>query len=139
MKKCLNFSIFYAILGLAGGVFYREFTKFNEFSGATALGKVHTHLLLLGMFLFLILSLFAARFDVEKLKSWRVFLWMYNIGLIVSAVMMCTRGIVQVKEIVLSRAADASIAGIAGIGHALVGIGLLILLFGLKKLAGQKQ
>ena len=57
---------------------------------------------------------------------------MYNIGLIVSAVMMCARGIVQVKEIVLSRAADASIAGIAGIG-------LLILLFGLKKLADQQQ
>ena len=63
----------------------------------------------------------------------------YFIGLIVSAVMMCARGIVQVKEVVLSRAADASIAGIAGIGHALVGIGLLILLFGLKKLADQQQ
>ena len=42
MKKYLNFAFAYAILAMAGGVFYREFTKWNAFTGATALGKVHT-------------------------------------------------------------------------------------------------
>ena len=39
MKKYLNFAFAYAILAMAGGVFYREFTKWNAFTGATALGK----------------------------------------------------------------------------------------------------
>ena len=46
---------------MAGGVFYREFTKYNGFTGMTALGKVHTHLFLLGMLVFLVVALYAAR------------------------------------------------------------------------------
>lgn len=38
MKKHLNISLIYAIAAMLGGVFYREFTKFNSFSGVTALG-----------------------------------------------------------------------------------------------------
>lgn len=44
MKKYLNISLIYAIAAMVGGVFYREFTKWNGFTGMTALGKVHTHL-----------------------------------------------------------------------------------------------
>ena len=43
MKKFINISLIYAIAAMAGGVFYREFTKFNNFTGVTALGKVHAH------------------------------------------------------------------------------------------------
>lgn len=39
MKKYLNFSPLYAIAAMAGGVFYREFTKFNGFTGVTVLGS----------------------------------------------------------------------------------------------------
>ena len=60
MKKYLNYALGYAIAAIAGGVFYREFTKMNDFTGVTVLGKVHTHFFLLGMFVFLIVSLFAA-------------------------------------------------------------------------------
>lgn len=80
MKKCINLSILYAFLGLAGGVFYREFTKFNGFTGVTALGKVHTHLLLLGMFMFLIVALFTVHFDLEKQKSFKIFMGAYNLN-----------------------------------------------------------
>ena len=41
MKKYLNLSFAYAIAAMAGGVFYREFTKFHGFAGVIALGKVH--------------------------------------------------------------------------------------------------
>ena len=37
MKKLLNTAFIYALAAMAGGVFYREFTKFNGFSGRTAL------------------------------------------------------------------------------------------------------
>ncbi len=55
MKRYLNAALTYAVLALAGGVFYREFTKFNGFDGRTALGVVHTHYFMLGMVFFLLL------------------------------------------------------------------------------------
>lgn len=133
MKKYLNFSLGYAIAAMAGGVFYREFTKWNGFSGVTALGKVHAHLFLLGMGMFLIVALFAAQLDLEKLKTFRVFLWTYNIGVGLMAVMMLVRGIMQVKNVALSKGADASISGMAGIGHILTGVGIVLLILSLKK------
>ena len=57
MKRLLNTAIGYFIAASAAGVFYREFTKWNGFTGKTTLGFVHTHLFVLGMFLFLILAL----------------------------------------------------------------------------------
>lgn len=48
---------------------------------------------------------------------------------------MFVRGITQVLAIELSKGADASIAGIAGIGHILTGLGIVLLLLSLKKSA----
>ncbi len=135
MKKYLNISLIYAIAAMVGGVFYREFTKWNGFTGVTALGKVHTHLFLLGMLMFLIIALFAERHDLQKQKLFRVFLWVYNIGVPLTAVMLVVRGIAQVLNVSLSSAANASISGIAGIGHILTGVGLVLLLISLKKTA----
>lgn len=80
MKRYLNLSLIYAIAAMAGGVFYREFTKYSGFTGVTALGKVHTHLFLLGMVMFLVVALFAAHNELAKNKTFRLFLWTYNIG-----------------------------------------------------------
>ena len=135
MKKYLNISLIYAIAAMVGGVFYREFTKWNGFTGMTALGKVHTHLFLLGMLMFLIIALFAEHHDLQKQTLFRVFLWVYNIGVPLTAVMLVVRGIAQVLNVSLSSAANASISGIAGIGHILTGVGLVLLLISLKKTA----
>ena len=135
MKKYLNISLVYAIAAMAGGVFYREFTKFQGYTGVTALGKVHAHLFLLGMLVFLVAALYAARYDLETVKTFRVFLWTYNLGVPLSAVMLLVRGVTQVMEMNLSAAADASISGIAGIGHILTGTGIILLILSLKKLA----
>lgn len=133
MKKCLNVALIYALAAMAGGVFYREFTKYRGFTGVTALGKVHTHLFLLGMIIFLLVALFAARYDLEKIKLFRVFLWVYNIGVALMSAMLLVRGVPQVLGSTLSRAADAAISGLAGIGHMMTGIGLFLLLISLKK------
>ena len=53
---------------MAGGVFYREFTKFHDFTGVTALGKVYTHLFLLGMLIFMLIALYAAPTNLQKQK-----------------------------------------------------------------------
>lgn len=134
MKKYLNISLIYAIAAMIGGVFYREFTKFNNFTEVTALGKVHTHLFLLGMVVFLLVALFAAHYDLESIKAFRIFMCIYNIGVPLTAVMMAVRGVTQVLGAVLSTGASASISGIAGIGHILTGTGIVLLLLSLKKL-----
>ena len=135
MKRYLNFSLGYALVAMAGGVFYREFTKFNRFSGVTVLGKVHTHLFLLGMLVYLVIALYAAHNDPGKLRSFKAFLWCYNIGVPLTAAMMVARGVSQVLGLELSNASSASISGIAGIGHILTGVGIVLLLTSLKKLA----
>ena len=81
MKKYINLSLIYAVSGLLAGLFYREFTKWNGYTGVTTLGKVHTHLFMLGMFLFLLVALFAQNHDLEGQKSFRLFMKVHNIGL----------------------------------------------------------
>ena len=135
MKKYRNISLVYAVLAMAGGVFYREFTKFHDFTGVTALGKVHTHLFLLGMLMFMVIALYAAPTNLQKQKNFRIFLVTYNIGVPLSAVMLLVRGITQVLGLTLSSGASAAISGIAGIGHILTGVGLILLLVALKKTA----
>ena len=55
MKRYINTALLYAILAMAGGVFYREFTRLNGFTAKTTLSVVHTHYFLLGMVVFLLL------------------------------------------------------------------------------------
>ena len=135
MKRFINWSIFYAVAGLAAGVFYREFTKLNGFADFTSLGKVHGHLFVLGMVMFLIVALFSVKFDLAKEKGFSWFMGLYNAGLLLSVVMMIVRGITQVKGILLSSMANGMISGFAGLGHIAMGAGLLVLLFVLRKLA----
>ena len=134
MKKYLNLSLAYAIAAMVGGVFYREFTKYSDFTGVTALGKVHIHLFLLGMLVFLVVALYGAHNDLRKIKTFCAFLWTYNIGVPLTAIMLAVRGVAQVRGMALSAAANASISGIAGIGHILTGIGIILLLLSFRKL-----
>lgn len=135
MKKYINLSLIYAILAMVGGVFYREFTKYNGFSGTTVLGKVHTPFFLLGMVVFLLVALFQEKVDLKQQKLFRIFFVVYNIGVPLTGIMMFVRGITQVLGMELSKGADASISGIAGIGHILTGFGMILLLISLKKSA----
>ena len=135
MKKYLNVSLIYAIAAMAGGVFYREFTKIQGFDGVTVLGKVHTHLFLLGMLVYLVISLFAAHNKPEEIKLFRAFMWVYNPGLILTVIMMVVRGITEVLGTSLTSGASAAISGIAGIGHILTGAGIILLILSLKKIA----
>ncbi|MGN0492334.1 MAG: DUF2871 domain-containing protein [Acutalibacteraceae bacterium] len=135
MKKYINIAFIYALLALAGGVFYREFTKWNGFSGACALGKLHVHLFMLGTAVFLLVALFADKFALNQHKTFNAFMIIYNIGLPLTAVMLAVRGIVEVLDISLSSAVNAAVSGIAGIGHILTGTGIVLLLLALKKSA----
>lgn len=132
MKKYVNLTLVYAILAMAGGVFYREFTKFNDFTGRTAHGVVHTHYFMLGMVFFLLLLLLEKNFSFTAAKTGRV-LAVYQIGLNLTAVMFVIRGVVQVLGMELSSGMDAAISGMAGIGHILLGVSLILLLVQIKR------
>ena len=123
MKRCMNASLLYAILAMVGGVFYREFTKFNGFTARTTLGVVHTHYFLLGMVFFLLLLLLEKSFSFMGAKTKRV-LTTYQVGLNLTAVMFVVRGVPQVLGTELSTGMNAAISGIAGIGHILLGISM---------------
>ena len=133
MKKYLNYSLSYGVMGLVCGVYFREFTKVMGFSGVTTLSKAHPHLLMLGTILFLIVALFSERLILEKEKTFTLFMRIYNIGLPLTVLMMLIRGTLEVIGAPLSKGLNASISGIAGIGHILLGAGLILLIVSLKK------
>lgn len=132
MKRYINMALLYAVFAMAGGVFYREFTKFNNFTAKTTLGVVHTHYFLLGMVFFLLLLLLEKSFSFTGSKTGRI-LAVYHIGLNLTAVMLFVRGVLQVLEIALSSGMNAAISGIAEIGHMLLGISLVLLLMQIKR------
>ncbi|MGN9153808.1 DUF2871 family protein [Bariatricus sp. HCP3S3_E12] len=63
----------------------------------------------------------------------KVFFIVFLVKEIYMAVMMLVRGVTQVLGLLLSSALSASISGIAGIGHILTGVGIVLLLISLKK------
>ena len=132
LKRYMNASVLYAIFAIAGGVFYREFTKFNSFTAKTSLGVVHTHYFLLGMVVFLLLLLLEKNFAFTGAKTKRLLLT-YHIGLNLTAVMLVVRGVTQVLGVALSSSMSAAISGIAGIGHILLGVSSLLLLLQVKR------
>lgn len=120
MKKLVRASMSYMILGLAFGVYFREFTKFNNFTGTTQLSVLHTHTLILGMFFFLIVLLLEKNFTITQHKNYKKFYLFYNMGLGITLLMMLTHGTMTVLGI----ASSAAISGIAGLGHIIMTIGL---------------
>lgn len=132
MKRYINTALLYAVLAMVGGVFYREFTKFSGFTGRTALGVVHTHYFLLGMVFFLLLLLLEKNFSFTDAKTCKI-LAVYHIGLNLTAVMLVVRGVTQVLGTALSSGMGAAISGIAGIGHILLGVSLVLVLVQIKR------
>lgn len=132
MKRYINTALLYAILAMAGGVFYREFTKFNGFTAKTTLSVVHAHYFLLGMVFFLLLLLLEKNFFFTGPKTGRV-LVLYHVGLNLTAVMLVVRGVVQVLGTPLSTGMSAAISGMAGIGHILLGVSLVLLLVQIRR------
>lgn len=132
MKRYMNTALLYAVLAMVGGVFYREFTKINGFTAKTTLAVVHTHYFLMGMVFFLVLLVLEKNFSFTGPKTGRT-LAVYHVGLNLTAVMLVVRGVVQVLGTTLSTGVNAAISGMAGIGHILLGVSLVLLLLQVKR------
>ena len=115
-----------------GGLSEREFTNFNAFPAQTPLSVVHTHYFLLWTVLFLLLLVLEKSSSFTGPKTGRI-LAFYHVGLNLTAVMLVIRGVTQVLGTALSSGMSAAISGIAGIGHILLGVSLVLLLVQLKR------
>ena len=130
MRRLLYSFLFYMIIGLLSGFYYRELTKAHHFTGDTQVALVHTHTLILGMFMFLLLLPLE---KVFKLSSYYLFNWffiVYHLGVIVTIGMMTYKGTLQV---IGAKYSPEALAGFAGIGHTGMLAGLLLLFFLLRQ------
>ncbi|MBX3196372.1 MAG: DUF2871 domain-containing protein [Microbacteriaceae bacterium] len=130
MSKLFYAAFIYMALGVASGLFYREFTKANDFTDAqfTQLSVVHTHLLVLGFVVLLIVLILEKLFALTQSKLFGWFFWIYNLGLILTATMLTVHGVQQVTGAESSKV----IAGIAGTGHMLLTAGMTLLFLALR-------
>ncbi len=126
MKKIINTSFFYAILGLLSGAFYREFTKFLKFTGQTRLSLTHGHVLALGMLFFLIVAVLEKNFSLSEDLKFKRFFNLYNLSLLVVVVVFYIKGVADVLGVDFSKAALASIDGIAGLSHIVLSYAIIV-------------
>ena len=107
MQKYFKISSFYLLFGLVMGIFSREFTKLNNFSGYTVLKSVHTHTL-------------EKNFTISNNKSFNKWIVLYNLGLLYLIITLSIRGILQVIG-----SDFVGLSHIAGLGHAILGVSLV--------------
>ncbi|MGW4411301.1 DUF2871 domain-containing protein [Nonomuraea sp. NPDC004702] len=130
MRKIYHAAHIYMIVGVITGLYYREITKLNDFTGDTQLGVVHTHLLALGMLFFLIVLVLEKVFTLSaggRLFTW--FFWVYNGGLALTVAMMLVHG----TQTVLGAETSPAITGMAGLGHIVLTVGLILFFVNLGK------
>lgn len=132
-KKFVNLSFIYAIVGLIAGAFYREFTKYMGYTARTRMALAHPHCLVLGAFMFLLLALFSMNLKLENEKTFKTFFLSYNIGVVLTAAMLFLRGLTEVMAWSGNKALDASVSGIAGIGHIVLTVGFVFMFITLKR------
>lgn len=129
MRKLYYAALTYMVLGLAAGLFYREYTKTHAFTGDTQLSVMHTHLLTLGMLTFLVVLAFDGILELSTGLLFTLFYWFYNAGLLITVSMLLVHGMLTVQGAEVSSA----IPGIAGLGHILLAVGLVHLFLQIRR------
>lgn len=129
MRRLYNASFAYMVAGVLSGLFYREFTKMNDFpeGQSTQLGLAHTHLLTLGFVVLLIVLVLEKQFALSRSRLFGWFFWLYNAGVVLTSAMLIWHGILTV----LGEESSKMIAGIAGTGHILLTAGMVLLFLSL--------
>ena len=120
MKRLMYSSALYTLLGLLSGLFYREMTKAEDFSGFSQLNVTHTHLLVLGTIMFLIFMIIEGQFKLTThTKLFNSFFYIYHVGVLVTVAMQFVNGISTIKDLSVSPA-------IAGLGQIFLTIAFIL-------------
>lgn len=121
-------SFTFAFLGVASGVYYREFTKAHDLfdRSATQLPLVHTHFLVLGFIALLIVLVLERLLRMSelapRLSTW--FYWLWTSGVAITGALMVVKGTMAVRGLDVS---SPALSGIAGLGHTILTAGLIVL------------
>ncbi len=127
-------AIVWTAVGLAGGLFYREFTKLNDVAGGTQLAVVHTHALTLGTIVMLILFALVGQWrTLPESRSFRIGFWTWQAGLTLTTLGLLVKGSLQVLE--HESANSPAIAGVSGLGHMTLTAAFILFLVALAPVA----
>ncbi|HLR18931.1 MAG TPA: DUF2871 domain-containing protein [Staphylococcus sp.] len=123
MKNLMYSSAFYTLLGLLSGLFYREMSKGEDFSGYSQLNVTHTHLLVLGTIMFLIFMVIEHQLKLTNNKKlFNSFFYVFHLGILLTVAMQFVNGIASMKAFNVSPV----VAGIAGLGHIFISIAFIL-------------
>lgn len=125
-KGLFNSAAAWTAIGLASGLFYREFTRQRKLTGVTQLAVAHTHTLVLGTLMLLGVLALTQVFGLERDKRIGLFIIFWNVGLALTSVMMMVKGSLQILGNPM--ASSPMLAGISGLGH-MVLTGAFVLFF----------
>lgn len=130
MRKLFYAAFSYMVLGVISGLYYRELTKSRDFPADefTQLSLVHTHLLALGFTIFMIILVLEYQFKLSRSNLFNWFFWTYNIGLIITAAMLAVHGTMTI----LGTESGPASAGISGLGHIFLTVGMILLFLNLR-------
>lgn len=124
----LGTALSFLFMGLIGGVFYRELTKFYAFDLPSHLGKIHPHLLVLGFLLLTLLYLVTKNYKENEIQDLKKSLYIYVTGLVFTAINIVLYGIFDVVGENNPSVNLAMLDGLSGLGHIVLAIGLVLLL-----------
>lgn len=119
----------WTVVGLAGGLFYREFTKALTFDGNTQLALVHTHALVLGTVSLLLVMALVKVFDLGG-RPLTAFFWTWNAGMVLTIGGLVVKGCLQVLKDGL--ADSPALAGFSGLGHVVLTAAFVLLFLALR-------
>ncbi|GAA4381585.1 DUF2871 domain-containing protein [Paeniglutamicibacter cryotolerans] len=134
MLRLFYTSFSFGIVGILSGLYYRELTKAHHFTdrSASQLGLVHSHFLVLGFVILLLVlaleKLFSLSGVAPKLFNW--FFWTWTIGVAITGGMMAVKGSLVV---VGADAGSAALSGIAGLGHICLTAGFVLLFLAVRR------
>jgi len=108
---------------LAAGLFWRTYTEHMGMQESQHLSMLHTHILTLGFFFFLIMLALEKLYKLsDQKKLFRMFYWHYSVGLAMTVGAMFAIGLVQAN----GGSESPALAGISGLGHMLITAGIAI-------------
>ncbi len=125
-RRIFNSAAIWTVLGLLSGLGYRELTRTLEFTGKTQLAVAHTHALVLGTVMLLIVLLLTRVFSLATDERLGYLLGFWNAGLALTFGMLVTKGTLQVLGNELAN--HKAVAGVSGLGHILLA-GSFVVLF----------
>lgn len=124
---------FWTAVGLLGGLGYRELTRSQEFDGRTQLAVVHTHALVLGTVMMLLLLILERVFRLSAQRGFGAGVWIYTAGVALTVTMLAVNG----SRAVFGHEVPPALAGFSGLGHITVTVGLVMLFLSLGRAVAQ--